>query len=215
VDTLLLACLNLASHDCCFPRLFIYPRAFSKSVGHQILATARSRTFMSSLRCLDYIAFGNLASLDLFFPLYPMSLMFCYNIVLWLGALFCTTSEVVARYSGCFLMFVGRWEGCSKRMDALTWRCRIPSIGHHFGYHELLARLHTLCHKNFLLTTTSTDSYFYGHSVAAGALCIRIFYSSLSVSLQLSDGYLSRKNMVLLVAGLQGVDIYGLYSIFR
>jgi hypothetical protein len=32
------------------------------------------------------------------------------------------------------LMFVGRRAGCSKRMDALIWRCRIPSIGHHFGY---------------------------------------------------------------------------------
>jgi hypothetical protein len=31
-------------------------------------------------------------------------------------------------------MFVGRREGCSELMDALTWRCRIPSIGHHFGY---------------------------------------------------------------------------------
>jgi hypothetical protein len=53
-------------------------------------------------------------------------------------------------------------------------------------------------------------SHLYGLSVVAGPRCIHIFASPSGV-MHLSDDS-SSKNMVLLVAGLQGIDSYGLYQ---
>jgi hypothetical protein len=72
----------------------------------------------------------------------------------------------------------------------------------------LCVYLHALCYRR-LFGGLPAEPHFYGLTIAASTLCIHI---SVSLRNGASEQRCLYTNMDLLVAGLQGVDPYGLYQ---